>query len=48
MFDWVTVFFDWLQTDFTYGSFTFSFWDVIVWCMVASVLIWGFQEFFDN
>lgn len=47
MFEWVTVFIDFLREDFTVGGFTFSFFDVYVWVGCASLLIFAFRRIFD-
>lgn len=40
MFDWLQPFVDFITTDITFGSFTFSFLDFWVTCAIMSILVW--------
>lgn len=40
MFDWLRPFIDFITTDITFGSFTFSFLDFWVTCAIMSILVW--------
>jgi hypothetical protein len=37
-----------MQTSMTIYGFTFSWWDVFLWAVVAGLLIWFLRRIFDD